>query len=322
MYLAYLIFFLFSSFLYIHTSNILIREAETIHQFDHWINAQEETSFKSILKNINPPGTKRGFFAASLSTHRPDYFYTWTRDAALVARVLSSLENTNDTLLEDYVDFQIDAQATATRCDCLGEPKFNRDGTGYTGSWGRPQNDGPAERAIAFILIANRWIENGYKNDVEYLVPAILKDLNYINNVWFQSSFDLWEEIDGTHFYTLMVMRRALLDGIDFLKKLRSSVSLEEFKLKAYLIGNRIESFWSSQHNYIMATQNVQNGVQKPSGLDVSTLLAANLVAGRNDGNLKYDYHARGCVLFIISFFVKRFFHTRLRQDTCDGCCN
>lgn len=312
MYLLYLVFFLFSSYLYVQTSNLLLREAETIHQFDHWITTQEETSFQSILKNINPSGTKRGFFAASLSTDRPDYFYTWTRDAALVARVLSSLEKTNDILLEDYIDFQIDAQLTATRCDCLGEPKFNKDGTGYTGSWGRPQNDGPAERAIAFMLIANRWLDNGYKQNIDYLLPAILKDLDYISNVWFHSSFDLWEEIDGTHFYTLMVMRRALLDGISFIKKTKSSsVSLEEYKLKAYLIGNRIESFWSSQHNYIMATQNVQNGVQKPSGLDVSTLLAANLVAGRNDGNW-IKKNPPSCA--VIHNFFNRVFHTRFRQ--------
>ncbi|KAI7867886.1 Six-hairpin glycosidase-like protein [Mucor mucedo] len=156
-----------------------------------------------------------GFFAASLSTHQPDYFYTWTRDSALVAQ-------TNDTLLHDYVDFQMDVQKTSTRCNCLGEPKFNKDGSSFKG-------------------------------------------LDYISKVWYQPS---------THFFTLMVMRKALLDGIDFFKL--SNRNVEEYKLASHLIGKRIETFWSEQHNYIMATQNVQNGVQKPSGLDVSTF--------RNDG--------------------------------------
>jgi glucoamylase len=30
----------------------------------------------------------------------------------------------------------------------LGEPKFNIDGTAFTGSWGRPQRDGPALRWV------------------------------------------------------------------------------------------------------------------------------------------------------------------------------
>lgn len=254
--------------------------------FDRWIAKQETISFDTILGNINPPGTKKGFFAASLSTHRPDYFYTWTRDAALVARVLTSLQETNDTLLHDYVDFQMDTQKTNTRCDCLGEPKFNKDGSGFSGTWGRPQNDGPAERAITFLSIANRWLDNGYKDTPwihNTLVPAIVRDLDYISKVWYQPSFDLWEEVLGTHFYTLMVMRRALLDGIDFFRPYNTNI--EEYKLVSHLLGKRIESFWSEQRNYIMATQNVQNGVQKPSGLDVSTLLAANIIANRNDGN-------------------------------------
>lgn len=39
----------------------------------------------------------------------------------------------------------------------LGEPKFNVDMTEFTGSWGRPQRDGPALRATAMISYAN-WL--------------------------------------------------------------------------------------------------------------------------------------------------------------------
>lgn len=284
MFTRYLLLLLFAPLIYYPVQGDI--------DLDQWISKQHKTSFETILDNINPPGTKRGFFAASLSTHQPDYFYTWTRDSALVARVLTSLQETNDTLLHDYVDFQMDVQKTSTRCNCLGEPKFNKDGSSFKGTWGRPQNDGPAERAITFLLIANRWLDNGYKDTPwihDTLVPAIIRDLDYISKVWYQPSFDLWEEVLGTHFFTLMVMRKALLDGIDFFKL--SNRNVEEYKLASHLIGKRIETFWSEQHNYIMATQNVQNGVQKPSGLDVSTLLAANIIASRNDGNNNLGNH-------------------------------
>jgi glucoamylase len=90
-----------------------------------------------MLKNINPSGAAKGFFAASLSTHEPDYFYAWVRDSALVARVLYGIQKNTDAILDDYTIFQSNVQNTQTVCNCLGEPKFNPDGTGYTGNWGR-----------------------------------------------------------------------------------------------------------------------------------------------------------------------------------------
>ncbi|KAF1797895.1 glycoside hydrolase family 15 protein [Mucor lusitanicus] len=287
MFTGYLLILLTTSLVYYYSSTGSDAVATDL-PLDRWVARQQATSFKTIMKNINPPGTSRGFFAASLSTYKPDYFYTWTRDAALVARVIASIPETNLTVLTDYVDFQISTQMTPTVCNCLGEPKFNTDGSGYTGSWGRPQNDGPAERAIAFIAIANRYHLEGHDPTyiTDTLIPAIVKDLDYVASVWQEACFDLWEEIKGVHFYTLMVMRRALLDAIDFFDAYSDTPfrSDHNYKSTAYQIEKRIESFWSSHQNYITSTQDVRNGVQKPSGLDVSTLLAANLLSSRNDG--------------------------------------
>ncbi|KAI8979364.1 Six-hairpin glycosidase-like protein [Mycotypha africana] len=249
---------------------------------DAWIAQQEKTSLEMMLKNINPPGTRRGFYAASLSTSWPDYYYTWTRDAALVARVLASvLPDTDTNVLKDYVDFQVHVQkeTLSTVCQCLGEPKFNPDGTGFMGSWGRPQNDGPAERIIAFIAIARRFSdETAYIDTV--LQPAIQTDMDYLRQQWQTPCFDLWEEVDGVHFYTLMVIRRALLDAMEFLNKTdQPTVQVVE------AIETQLETlFWSSSENYIKATHHARNGVTKQSGLDVSTLLAANYLAYRDDG--------------------------------------
>lgn len=58
----------------------------------------------------------------------------------------------------------------------------------------RPQNDSPAERASAFILIADSYIAQGgspsYVSDT--LKPAIYKDLDYVANTWQDVCFDLW----------------------------------------------------------------------------------------------------------------------------------
>lgn len=288
---------------------------DTNADLDQWISKQDIISFQTIHQNVNPHGTKRGFFAASLSTYHPNYFYTWTRDAALVARVLTGLDETSDDTLMDYVQFQIDTQSTETQCGCLGEPKFNTDGSSYQGTWGRPQNDGPAERAVAFMLIAKRWMDNGYQETAwiyHHLVPSLVKDLDYVVKVWYQDSFDLWEEVLGTHFYTLMIMRRALLDSVDFFNAYGKR-PVDQYRLTAHLIAKRLEGFWSVEHGYIMATQGVRNGVQKLSGLDVSTLLAANLVASRKDGKCIYIYMTE-MGLFIYLCIITRLFFTWIRQ--------
>ena len=92
---------------------------------------------------------------------RTDY-YTWTRDSALTLKVLVDLFRNGDTdllsIIEEYINAQAYIQTVSNPSGNLanaglglGEPKFNVDESAYTGSWGRPQRDGPALRATALI---------------------------------------------------------------------------------------------------------------------------------------------------------------------------
>lgn len=124
-------------------ANQKVYQISSISHFESWIKQQQQQSFTYLLRNFNPPGTKTGFVAASPSTEHPNYFYTWIRDSSLVSSVLVSqyynktgeLEN----ILLDYVDFQLYTQETVgdTPCRCLGEPKYNPDGSPFKGEWGR-----------------------------------------------------------------------------------------------------------------------------------------------------------------------------------------
>ncbi|KAI9489050.1 glucoamylase [Zychaea mexicana] len=245
-----------------------------------WIDEETTFSQNGILANINPEGSVTGFITASPSKDSPDYFYSWTRDSALTIRSVLHMYNTSPSddlvaVLKDFVTFQINAMNTDTVCDCLGEPKFNADGSSYTGAWGRPQNDGPAERATAMILIANALNDNSsYVEDT--LTPAIKQDLDYVVETWDQTCYDLWEEVNGLHFFTLMVMRRALIDGASFL-------SDDSYTSTAQEIETKLDSFYGDK-DYIEVTQQLSGGADyKSSGLDTSTLIAAN-VAGLGDG--------------------------------------
>lgn len=132
------------------------------------------------------------------------------------------------------------------------------------------------------MLIAKRLNEPDY---TEYLLPALIKDLTYLTEVWQQPCFDLWEEVEGVHFHTLMVMRRALLDAVDFLQG--TSYPTDHYRSTARAIEARLETFWSEEHKRVIVTQDRQRGVPKPSQLDVAVLLAANLVASRQDGRYR-----------------------------------
>ncbi|KAI9274296.1 Six-hairpin glycosidase-like protein [Phascolomyces articulosus] len=245
-----------------------------------WI--EEETAFsqKGMVANINPEGAVTGFIAASPSKDQPDYFYAWTRDSSLVIRSVLHMYNTSpsdDTagLLEDYVTFQVNAMGQDTVCDCLGEPKFNADGSSYTGAWGRPQNDGPAERATAMIMIADALGSNSSLVE-DTIKPAVKKDLDYIVGVWSTPCFDLWEEISSVSFFTLMVMRRGLTDGAKFLGD-------DSYASTAKEIETKLDTFFTDK-GYIEASQDRDGGLDyKTSGLDTSTLIAANL-ASLGDG--------------------------------------
>ncbi|KAI9269089.1 Six-hairpin glycosidase-like protein [Phascolomyces articulosus] len=237
-----------------------------------WTEQETDISWNALLRNINPPGAIRGFVAASPSTYYPDYFYTWTRDAALVMRVV--VENYNEEvkrLLHDYVAAEIYHQVTPTRCNCLGEPKFNADGSGYDGSWGRPQNDGPASRAITMMLLAKKSPEHYVKKT---LVTPIYRDLDYTVDVWSTPCFDLFEESEGLHSYTLLVMRRALVDGALFASQQGDSGRAATYAQVSEKIYARLEDFWERDH--ISVTQEHTGGLYKPSGLDVSVLLGVN----------------------------------------------
>jgi len=74
--------------------------------------------------------------------------YTWTRDSALTTHGLLDVASSAQqaqviAFLNDYITAQTALQKTSnpsgTLSDLsgLGEPKFNMDGTAFTGAWGR-----------------------------------------------------------------------------------------------------------------------------------------------------------------------------------------
>lgn len=265
----------------------------------------QEFAVNKILSNASMPDAEKGAVVASPSRHNPDYYYHWIRDAALTYdALLTYYEHANNVKLKhiiqqkmyDYRNFSVRLQHTQTLTG-LGEPKFNVDGRAYNGEWGRPQNDGPALRAISFIHWANILLQEGqdkYVRDALYdaKLPADLPikvDLEYISHHWQEASYDIWEEVKGTHFYTLMVTRKALLDGAMLANKLNDHGAAVWYQSQATLIEKQLTLFWDKNKNLIKPTINQTGGMtDKKSDIDTAVILGL-LHGDRHDGFLRWS---------------------------------
>lgn len=250
-----------------------------------------ERSLNYLLKNISPTGTKKGIVVASPSKYEPNYFFHWVRDAGLVMSTVFDLyEHEKRPLVKKDLEQRLFDYASLVKTlqrnsgfDHLGEPKYNIDGTPYTGPWGRPQNDGPALRAITLIKFANKllddgkvdWVRNNlYQANLNAHSP-IKMDLEFVSHRFHYIGFDYWEEIRGFHFSTAMGQRRALLMGAKLATRLKDNAAASWYFLQAKKIEQMIEKFWNPNKGFIQATINQQGGFWK-SQLDISAILGVH----------------------------------------------
>ncbi|OAV97173.1 hypothetical protein PTTG_02745 [Puccinia triticina 1-1 BBBD Race 1] len=257
---------------------------------DAWIGKQAELSWSNALSNISPNGALPGIIVASRSTSKPDYYYSWTRDTSIVLKeIVWRYQQSHDPKLLALIKQTISATQVIQRSSYgaaggLGEPKYFVNGSAFTGPWGRPQRDGPALRATVYIKFALAYLSVGGPEAAQYVKSVlydgqwrsrsvIKADLEYISNSWKERSFDLWEEVNGSHFFTFAVIHRALKDGVSFATKMEDHGAAAWYQKQADQIGAQLDLFWDKQARYIQASRNFVDSHGKKSGLDVGTLL-------------------------------------------------
>lgn len=259
-------------------------------KFNVWLAQETVVSKAKIFEAMSQPDLALGSIIASPSKQDPDYYYHWVRDAALVSDVLVELYKkatsaTDKAELEqkikNYISFSKQNQNADTLTG-LGEPKFYVSGQPYNLSWGRPQNDGPALRALTIIKWAQLKIQAGdekYVRDELYqsVLPAlsvIKKDLEFVSYHWKDPSFDLWEEVQGDHFFTRAVQRSALIEGAKLAQAMGDSGASDWYSRQAQQIEYSMLAFKNSTLNYIPTTLNYFHGLSsKNSNLDIAVIL-------------------------------------------------
>jgi len=139
----------------------------------------------------------------------------------------------------------------------------------FTGSWGRPQRDGPALRATALITLANHFISKGNTTFAQdTLWPMITLDLNYVAQYWNQTTFDLWEEVSSSSFFTTAVQHRSLREGVALAQKLSNTTNFDTWTTQASNVLCFLQSYWTGSS----IKANTGGG---RSGIDVNTILGS-----------------------------------------------
>jgi glucoamylase len=244
----------------------------------------------------------------------PDYFFHWFRDSAIVIDALrvAQAEGLERQIaigcLREFVEFsrslrkldgrdlardgrfrekvqppflqyvRPDDEITAVFGDAtLAEARVNPDGTLDFTRWARPQNDGPAVRALAL----KRWRDA--EPDLEGAVlELVVGDLDFVRSRAREGSFDIWEEERGYHYYTQLVEAEALARGAEWLEKTGDAARARACRSGADELSPSLDAYWSAARGYYRSRTGVVGGVPEKA-LDISVILGV-LHAGRTNG--------------------------------------
>ncbi len=264
-----------------------VQPANPVHPVQ-WIRDGRAFACDKLLSAARRTDVAPGIVLAALDPSRADYRYEWTRDGALfTAGLTHTYRLTHDegfrSEIRDWMGKRITTLLKTQTAGSVSEPKINPDGTIFTGGWSRPQNDGPALRASAFIAwYLTRALEGADPHELTRLyekkVPAgslIKRDLEFTAHQWRNPSYDIWEEVLGDHFFTRLAQWTSLQLG-GYLASRTSDFGAADFYLRqASLIRTSLGDFWDSRLERIVATRGRTAGADdKHSGLDAAVLLA------------------------------------------------
>jgi glucoamylase len=248
-----------------------------------WLTRESRVALAKIDRNFSPTdGSPGSIIAAQTRDPGLDYYFHWVRDAAETVDAiivymqegsLSAAETAAWTKkINDYVQFSAHLQSLPA-LGGLGEAKFFPKGTLFNEPWGRPQNDGPASRAVSEISWAKQL---GTVNTETETWPMVRLDLDHVVRTWDSPSFDIWEDVKGLHFYNFMVSRRALRQGAALAEKMGDHGRARAYILSAEMIEAQLRyRFWNAEKGILIVTLPGSTGGfdSKASQLDLATIL-------------------------------------------------
>ena len=234
------------------------------------------------------PGAVIAAPAAQGLNFTQDYMFRWARDGAITMATVFSLYLRAKTPEEkeqlrghlvDYIKFVTvcNSSPPLNGGSIHGEPKFNIDGTLWTGSWGRPQNDGPALIVIVLTQVLKTFLdENQDQSTLNMLYSfsnnSLLKsNLEYISQHFTEPSFSAWEEVRGSHFFTSCVQRRALYDGAELANAYGDSEAGRYYIQQAKELETLMMRYWVEETGYYHEA--IAESDARGSGIDITVIM-------------------------------------------------
>lgn len=207
----------------------------------------------------------------------PDYFFHWFRDSAIVIDAIRVLHE-DGTLgpealvhFRDFVGFSLSlphrepvTNATKTKVDFIqylrpegelaavhpddvaAETRVNPDGTLDISRWSRPQHDGPALRLITVL----RWLSSGIALDADSRAEAsrlAVCDIDFILRHLGEPAYDMWEEEQGQHYYTLRAEATALARAASWLP---DAAKAQACRAAVSTLHRRLDGFWFEKDGF------------------------------------------------------------------------
>jgi glucoamylase len=159
-----------------------------------------------------------------------------------------------------------------------GETRVNADGTLDISKWPRPQNDGPAMRAIALL----HWQASArFGQELAAAVEALLRaDLRYTQRHWREACFDIWEEEKGLHYYTLRASAAALDAGAEWLERGQENAEAAVYRNDARAILKELDGYWREDLQFLKSRV-LEANAPTSKELDIAVIFAA-IHAGAN----------------------------------------
>lgn len=241
----------------------------------------------------------------------PDYFFHWYRDSAVVVDALRLLAGdgglTPETArahLSDFVDFSlalgclegartvrdpartlavtpafqqylrpVDELESVHGDAVAADTRVNPDGTLDISRWARPQHDGPALRALVLL----RWMQQAPLDPDLYARCAQLveRDLGFLERNATRPCYDIWEEEQGLHYYTLRISAAALAAAADWLRGRggQDRADALEALANAWLV--QLDGYWLDEAQHYRSRGALASGERSKKELDIAVILAA-----------------------------------------------
>ena len=285
----------------------------------------------------------------------PDYFFHWLRDLAIVADALREaieagmLEPAAIEHLVDFVAFSLELSrldgptflqgggfpevidpsflrhvrsreeiADVTGDRVLGEPRYNADGSFDVMKWARPQNDGPALRALTVMRF---YALDGFRERAGAAAMTLLRyDLDYTLSHWQLPCFDLWEENSGFHYHTRLIQYAALARGAAFMATEGDAGRAEDYAAAARELFVELDAHFEPEDGVYrgrLAEAEDAPGASPPRRLDISVVLAVVQTGRRAGSHSVVDPKMLATLTALELLFERQYLINRTRPADC-----